>query len=176
VIPVAEYLKVLLQDQQNRLRDQVVTLEAQIKCLQSELDQANLATPTTLHPPIYRNIPNGNTHPLPRPDSRTSTIYDNRSVTPQRHMQSRASSGRSDTPPEQSVRHSMHAPTNKNNPYKRPAPAKSILAPRVQYPDFGPTTPKAARRPPVHYHAMAPSPTPSTVSLAPTQGDDGWWE
>jgi hypothetical protein len=159
------------------MRDQLAVLEAQVKRLQSELAQASMAKATSMVPPPYRNITNGITHTLPRPDSRTSTIsiYDNRSVTPQRRIPSQASSGRSDTPPQPSVWDSMHAPTNTNDSYKRPASAKSIAAPRGRYPDLGPTTPKAARRTPLHYYPTNPSPTPSTVSLAPTQGDDGWW-
>ena len=150
-------------------------LEAQVKRLQAELDEkASMAKASTLVLPPYRNIINGNTHPLPRPDSRTSTIYDDRSATPQLRTQSRASNSRSDTPPQPSVWDSMHAPTNTNDTYKRPA-VKSMSVSKGRYPNLTPTTPKATRRPP-HYHSPTiPSPTPSTVSLAPTQGDDGWW-
>ncbi len=35
--------------------------------------------------------------------------------------------------------------------------------------------PKAQYAAPYQQYARAPSPTPSTVSAAPTQGDDGWW-
>lgn len=162
----------LAQDLQSKMRDQVVVLEAQVKRLQSEIEQANMAKATTIP---YRNITNGNTHTLPRPDSRTSTIYHNRSVTPQRRMQSQVSSDRSDTPPQPSVWDSMHAPTNMNVSYKRPAPVKSIPAPKGRYPDLGPTTSKAIQRSALQYYPTTPSPTPSTLSLAPTQGDDGWW-
>lgn len=127
-----------------------------------------MAKATTIVPPPYRNITNGGMQGLPRPDSRASTIHDRRSVTPQRRVQSQASSGRSDTPPQKSVWDSMHAPTNANDAYQRPAPAKSM---RGRYTDVGPITPKAPRG----YRLATPSPTPSTVSLAPTQGSDGWW-
>jgi len=160
----------LLQDQHNEMREEVVVLKAQVKRLQSESEQTKVANATTVVPTPYQNTANGNTHFLPRPNSRTSTIYGNRSVTPQRRMQSQASSGRSVTP-QPSVWDSMHAPTNTDDPHKRPTAAKS---PRGRYPDLGPAALKT-RRPPPHYHATIPSPTPSTVSLTPTQGDDGWW-
>ncbi|KAF5377169.1 hypothetical protein D9615_006437 [Tricholomella constricta] len=161
----------LTQDQQNKLREQISLLEAKVTRLQHELQQ----TKTSKVPPQpYRNITNGNAHPLPRPDSRASTIYDNRASTPQRRLQSHASTARSNTPPQASVWDSMHAPTTDAYKYATPTPTSSIHAPRSRYPNLGPTTPKA-RRPQQSYRPVAPSPTPSTVSLTPTQGDDGWW-
>ncbi|GLB36623.1 hypothetical protein LshimejAT787_0309110 [Lyophyllum shimeji] len=160
----------LSQDQQNKLREQVSLLEAKVTRLQLELEQAK--TIKVPAPQPYRNITNGNAHPLPRPDSRASTIYDARATTPQQPLKSQTSTARSNTPPQASVWDSMHAPTT--DAYKYAAPAKNIPAPRSRYPNLGPTTPKA-RRPQPPYRATAPSPTPSTVSVAPTQGEDGWW-
>ncbi|KAF8060923.1 hypothetical protein FPV67DRAFT_1673756 [Lyophyllum atratum] len=161
----------LSQDSQHKLGEQVSLLESKVTRLQFELEQAKTVKAPAPQP--YRNITNGNAHPLPRPDSRASTIYDNRVATPQRRMQSQASTARSDTPPSASVWDSMHAPTT--DKYKYPAPTTNVHAPRSRYPDLGPTTPKARRPQQQPWRAMAPSPTPSTVSLAPTQGDDGWW-
>ncbi|KAG5646905.1 hypothetical protein DXG03_001981 [Asterophora parasitica] len=160
----------LAQDQQNKLREQTSLLEAKVTLLQNELKQAKSFKAPAAQP--YRNITNGNSHPLPRPDSRASTIYENRASTPQRLN---ASAARSDTPPQASVWDSMHAPTTDAYKYTPAlAPKSSIHAPRGRYPNLGPTTPNG-RRPQQPYRPIAPSPTPSTVSLAPTQGDDGWW-
>lgn len=89
----------------------------------------------------------------PRPSSRASTVYGGRSpVTPTDvsyrtgKFPSRAPSVAPDSP--KGVWGSMHAPRTAQRPSTTlPYPPRSAI----------------------------PSPTPSTVSLAPTQGDDGWW-
>ncbi|KAF9457468.1 hypothetical protein BDZ94DRAFT_1227839 [Collybia nuda] len=155
----------LAKTQQNQLRDQIAALESKVSRLQIELEQAKVSKPAV--PAPYRNVTNGNIHQPPRPDSRASTVHEYRAVTPQMRLQSQSSSARSSTPPQPSVWDSMHAPTT-NDTYK---PRTS----NGRYPNLGPTTPKA-RRPPQYFRPTMPSPTPSTVSLAPTQGDDGWWQ
>ncbi|KII86500.1 hypothetical protein PLICRDRAFT_114601 [Plicaturopsis crispa FD-325 SS-3] len=163
----------LAKDRENKLRERVSALESQIKSLQAEAEQAKKAAaaaaiPST--PPPYRN---GYARAPARPDSRASTIYpDSRAGTPVAHLNglsrvtSNASTFRSITPDKAtaSVWDSMHAPN-------KPAAPK-------QYPHLGPSTPKA-RRPQQPYRPSippsVPSPALSTVSLTPTQGDDGWW-
>ncbi|THH17190.1 hypothetical protein EW146_g3571 [Bondarzewia mesenterica] len=73
---------------------------------------------------------------------------------------SRALSTRTNTPPQSqmSVWDSMHAPKAR------------------QYPYVGPGTPKARPSIQSYYRPPAASPTPSVVSVTPTQGEDGWWE
>ncbi|KAG6849794.1 hypothetical protein H0H93_005044 [Arthromyces matolae] len=155
----------LTQDQINKLREQISLLENKTVRLQSELDQANAIKAPVPQP--YRNITNGKTHPPPRPDSRTSTVYIDRSTTPQQKNKA-PSTVRSITPPVPTVWDSMHAP--KTDVYKYATPTKS--APRNRYPNNGHTLrPQASTFRPT----APPSPTPSTVSLAPTQGEDGWW-
>ncbi|KAG5638183.1 hypothetical protein H0H81_001385 [Sphagnurus paluster] len=170
----------LTRDQQSKLREQITLLESKCTRLQYELEQAKTVKASAPQP--YRNITNGN-HPPARPDSRASTIYDNRAATPQRRVQHShtASTARSSTPPQPSVWDSMHAPTTDAHKYTTPiGTSSSMHAPRSRYPNLGRTStptaaPKVRRPPPQAYRAAAPSPTPSTVSLAPTQGDDGWW-
>ncbi|KAJ7151611.1 hypothetical protein C8R46DRAFT_1122576 [Mycena filopes] len=143
----------LAKDRDNKLRDQIVALEAKVNHLQVELDRSRAKTPTkaapapSLAPSPYRNVPNGGAR---RPSSRASTIYPSRPSSP---------SARSITPP-----HPFVAQT--------PTPASRYPA------QLG-----TKRRPPSQAysrysqtHAAPPSPTPSTVSLAPTQGPDGWWQ
>ncbi|KAG6841541.1 hypothetical protein C0991_009906 [Blastosporella zonata] len=167
----------LSQDQLNKFREQVSILENKSKYLQGELEQARaIKTPA---PQPYRNITNGNTHPPPRPDSRSSY----RSATPQRYLKSQAPTVRSITPPADTagsgtVRDSMHAPKTDAYRYATPTKAPSVVAPRSRYPSnlgHNGSRPLRPQAQPYRPLAAPPSPTPSTVSLAPTQGDDGWW-
>ncbi|KAG6919477.1 hypothetical protein DXG01_005736 [Tephrocybe rancida] len=168
----------LTQDQLDKFREQVSLLENKSKRLQVELEQArSIKVPV---PQPYRNITNGNTHPPPRPDSRASTIYNDRSTTPQRHLKSQASMALSSTPPTGTgtVWDSMHAPKTDAYKYATPTQAPTVVAPRSRYPGLGHSTSKPLRPQAQVYRPSAapPSPTPSNVSLAPTQREDGWWE
>ncbi|KAJ6627022.1 hypothetical protein B0H10DRAFT_2210879 [Mycena sp. CBHHK59/15] len=168
----------LTKDRDNKFRDQIAALEAKVNQLQIELDRSRAKTPTKVAPAApatpYRSITNGSMH---RPDSRTSTVYPSRPPSP---------SARSVTPPHPSVWDSMHAPRGPNGTHN--SSAASMHAPKVhtptpasRYSSMGP-----ARRPPSQAYSRysqaraapptPPSPTPSTVSLAPTQGPDGWWQ
>jgi len=140
----------LAKDRENNLRNQVSTLETLVARLEVDVAKAkSSAVPI----PIY---PNGQTLSPPRPDSRASTAYGvSRSGTPVARVN--GTSIRSNTPPTSSVWDSMHAPHSTH---------------AARYPHLGPTTPKARHS---SYRSRIPSPTPSTVSLTPTQGDDGWW-
>ncbi|EJF58554.1 hypothetical protein DICSQDRAFT_149052 [Dichomitus squalens LYAD-421 SS1] len=146
------------KDRQNKLRDQIASLDGQVTRLQAELDKAKKANtttaPTVLQPTA--RYQNGKTHPPPRPDSRASTVYNqSRAGTPKAQYNGTTNDVRVVTPPQASVRDSIHAPWR-----------QSTLQP--------PVTPKS--RYPSHYkNFRAPSPTPSVVSAAPTLGDDGWW-
>ncbi|KAG6845279.1 hypothetical protein H0H87_011430 [Tephrocybe sp. NHM501043] len=170
----------LTQDQLDKFREQVSNLENKTKRLQTELEQA--ATIKTPVPQPYRNITNGVSHPPPRPDSRASTIYNERSATPQRLLKSQASTIRSNTPPavgSGTVWDSMHAPRTDAYKYSTPAQAPAVAVSRGRYPsDLGHNVSKPLRPQAKPYrptNVAPPSPTPSTVSLAPTQGKDGWW-
>ena len=90
-----------------------------------------------------------------RPASRASTAFAG-PTTPKlngKMMPPTPSIGATSPRQKSSTWDSMHAPSNFSN---------TVLM-----------TPKS-RRPP-DYRMAAASPTPSVVSLAPTQGDDGWW-
>ncbi|KAF8887705.1 hypothetical protein BD779DRAFT_1525783 [Infundibulicybe gibba] len=162
----------LLKDQTHKLHEQISNLETQVTNLKTELAEAKEAVPAT---PAAKFTPltNGSSYTYSRPDSRTSTNYDPRSATPngKRYSSlSQNSSIRSNTPPNQaSVWDSMHAPTNVNRTFKPP-----VRAAAKRYPNLGPATPKARRTAPTTRASM-PSPTPSTVSLALTQDEDGWY-
>ncbi|KAJ7451127.1 hypothetical protein FB451DRAFT_1284789 [Mycena latifolia] len=167
----------LAKDRDNKFRDQIVVLEAKVNQLQVELDRSRAKTPTKAAPASaslpspYRNITNGSTR---RPDSRASTVYPSRPPSP---------SARSITPPGPSVWDSMHAPRGPNGTHNSTAasmhaPAAHTPTPASRYSGLG-----DKRRPPSqayprypHARAAPPSPTPSTVSLAPTEGPDGWWQ
>ncbi|KAJ7356656.1 hypothetical protein DFH08DRAFT_735599 [Mycena albidolilacea] len=160
----------LAKNRDNKLRDQIVALEAKVNQLQVELDRSRAKTPTKATPPSvapspYRHTTNGATR---RPDSRASTVYPSRPSSP---------SARSVTPPGPSVWDSMHAPRGPTNgtASSMHAPATHTPTPSSRYPGLG-----NKRRPPSQAHPRysqaPPSPTPSTVSLVPTQGPDGWWQ
>ncbi|KAJ6569529.1 hypothetical protein B0H19DRAFT_1373665 [Mycena capillaripes] len=165
----------LAKDRDNKLRDQIVALEAKVNHLQVELDRSRVKTPTKAAPapspaPSPYRKTNGSTH---RPDSRASTVYPSRPSSP---------SARSVTPPGPSVWDSMHAPRGPNGAHNSTAASMHAPVhtptPASRYPTLG-----NKRRPPSQAYprypqaqAAPPSPTPSTVSLAPTQGLDGWWQ
>lgn len=147
-------------------------MEAQLARARAETDQAKAAASTktingvSTHPYVSsRARQNGYTHlshTPSRPDSRASTAYgDSRVVTPSlQHNGSHYTPPniRAASPPQPSVWDSIHAP-----------------AARRDEPIRLPMTPKAVR-PHQYYRPQIPSPTPSTVSVAPTLGDDGWWQ
>ncbi|KAJ7480041.1 hypothetical protein B0H11DRAFT_2157981 [Mycena galericulata] len=169
----------LAKDRDNKLRDQIVVLEAKVNQLQVELDRSRTRTPTkgapapapAPAPSPYRNITNGGAN---RPSSRASTVYPSRPPSP---------SARSITPPGPSVWDSMHAPRKPPNGVHNSsaasmhAPVAHTPTPASRYSSLGnkrlPPSQAYSRYPQVP--AAPPSPTPSTVSLAPTQGPDGWW-
>ncbi|KAI0684660.1 hypothetical protein C8T65DRAFT_748567, partial [Cerioporus squamosus] len=145
------------KERQSQMLDQIATLEAQVARLQAEVDKAKKSS-TVLQPQPVARYQNGKTHPLPRPDSRASTIYDrSRAGTPKAQHNGTTNDVRVATPPQPSVRDSIHAP------WKQPA----------AIPTF---TPKSRYNTPPNWRGFrAPSPSPSVVSAVPTQGEDGWW-
>ncbi|KAH9067004.1 hypothetical protein EDB83DRAFT_2542288 [Lactarius deliciosus] len=134
-------------DRESTLRGQVAVLEARVAQLQARSRKTTTTTTTA------------SASSPPRPDSRTSTVYPSRAATP-----TAASAGvngrRADTPPQTSVYDSIHAPLNRKD---RRCPSRR----------GGMTGRRRRRR--VLQGASA-SPTPSAVSVAPTLGDDGWYE
>lgn len=157
------------QDRENKSRDQITALESKCVLLQTELEKASTRKLSALPAP-FRPRTNGNSHPPPRPDSRASTIYEPRGDTPTRSINSYSSprSVVSTQAPETSVWDSMHAPSQSKW-------AASIPTPVARYSHLPPSTPKV-RQPSYNQYQRGPSPTPSTVSVTPTQGDDGWWQ
>lgn len=139
------------KDRESKLKDQVTALESKIRVMQAEFEKARSSNTTPLRAPLPRN---GYSVAQPRPDSRASTAYDrSRSVTPNGQA------------PPTSVYDSIHAPKAKTNGYGGLGAAQPS-----RYPGH---LSRVARAP--FNRAQAPSPTPSTVSLAPTVDNDGWW-
>ncbi|KAG5221320.1 pyridine nucleotide-disulfide oxidoreductase domain protein [Salix suchowensis] len=152
----------LAKDRENKLNEQIASLESKAARLQGELDKAKrLAIPPST--PL-RKLTNGS-HVPPRPDSRSSTVYgENRAITPNLRTNSQARSIDNDTPPNQkSVWDSMHAPATYNG-YNTgiysPVPSR--------YPAIGNGTPRSRPNQTSRLsRASVASPTPSIVSQAP---------
>ncbi|KAF9560205.1 hypothetical protein CPC08DRAFT_665707 [Agrocybe pediades] len=168
------------EDRENKLREQISALESKCSLLQKELEKVNAARIAAKSPAPFRQTTNGNVvHPSPRPDSRASTVYDPREAATRR--MSSYSSARSTTSPnltpETSVYDSMHAPSNAKSQNQNNWSSPAMHTPTARHATLAPYTPKIHR--PAYNHqyarARAPSPTPSVVSVTPTQGDDGWW-
>jgi len=151
----------LAKDRENKLRDQAAVLEARVAQLQLQVnDRSNTrATSTNRTAAAAVSSP-------PRPDSRTSTIYPSRTVTPtastiypSRTVTPTASvvdsRHRTDTPPT-SVWDSIHAPSVSVNDWRQRQQPKGRFAVQQQ-PDW-------------LRQSRVPSPAPSV-----TRGDDGWW-
>ncbi|KAM6497876.1 hypothetical protein JOM56_005824 [Amanita muscaria] len=155
----------LAKDREAKLRDQIAEFEARTTRLHTELEKTK--TPklaaATAAPASFRLAAND---AAIRPQSRTSTIYDLGSPTPSQRPVSQASFN-SGTPPG-SVWDSMHAP-------RQAYPTPSWSSNLKKYPYLGPSTPRGQHHPQHYSRPAVPSPTPSTVSLTPTQGEDGWW-
>ncbi|KZT24681.1 hypothetical protein NEOLEDRAFT_1093966 [Neolentinus lepideus HHB14362 ss-1] len=136
----------LSKDRESKLRDQVSSLEAQVARLQGELEKtASAPAPLTV-----QNVQNGTARSV----SRASTVYGpSRSSTPVAVNGKAGSRTGVISPPQTGVWESMHAP----RPYRNAVPV----------------TPKGRQS--QYYRPQIASPTPSTVSLAPTLGEDGWW-
>lgn len=148
------FMSTIVQDRENKLRDQVAALEARVAQLQVNSKSATswaTGTKTATSPP-------------PRSSSRASTIYPSRAATPiasvvdARHL--------TNTPPA-SVWDSMHAPSVSSGlsgwKQKQQGPAA------VQRGHF-------AVQQDLRRQSRAPSPTNSVVSVALTLGNDGWYE
>ncbi|KAE9385664.1 hypothetical protein BT96DRAFT_572218 [Gymnopus androsaceus JB14] len=179
----------LAQDRESRFREEISALETKTRQLQVELEKARtvIRNPT---PSYHSKVSNGTTYTVSRPDSRSSTVFVDRSVTPSgRTHTTRSITPRSITPPHNStsVWDSIHAPptpTAKNGRYepKLPPQNSTVHAPSGRYPASLSRGPSQARLPYSRPAAASPysrsavaSPTPSTVSLAPTVDEDGWW-
>lgn len=122
--------------------------------MQTEVDKAKKQASGVMQPVV--RYQNGKTHPPPRPDSRASTIYNqSRAGTPKAQYNGTTNDVRVVTPPQPSVRDSIHAPWRQSMP--------------------APVTPKSRYTPNYRRDFRAPSPSPSAVSAAPTLGNDGWW-
>jgi hypothetical protein len=152
------------KDREKKLADEASSLRTQLNTMLADLETlkknaaSQSATKSRWAPPTSSQ--NGYDS---RPESRISiTSYPSRASTA--------------TPVRQSAYPSLN-----NKPVSDPpvsdtgsqpvAVWASMHAPRNA---AAPTTPRA--RPRTTYKPSIPSPTPSTVSLAPTQNDDGWWE
>jgi len=157
----------LVKDREAKMRQHITELEAKMIRLQTELEKTKTpklthATVATIAPSPFRT--NGATT---RPHSRASTIYDMRSPTPNQRPASQESFNSGTPPSSASVWNSMHAP---RQPY--PTPGWSSNQSK-KYP-YLPSTPQG-QHVQQYSRPAAPSPTPSTVSIALTQGKDGWY-
>lgn len=156
-----------LQGREQKLRDQVANLEAQVARLEIDLSKAK-ATSAPSMASSYIKIEHMESPP--RPDSRSSTIFSgDRSSTPVAQMNG-SRLPRSDTPPQSSpsVRDSMHAP--------RRFPQLGSAVPATPQPrrPIGSYRPQSVASFSSHYSSRSvASPTPSTVSIVPD--DDGWY-
>ncbi|KIK96867.1 hypothetical protein PAXRUDRAFT_825497 [Paxillus rubicundulus Ve08.2h10] len=155
----------LVKDRENKLRDQVSNLGAQVARLEAQLSEVKAQTPSgvTDLPSYNTPAPTKNTSP-PRPDSRASTVSGgDRSHTPVGRVNG-SQHPRSDTPPQTSVWDSRHAPT------RYPNPGSAVSYARKSTASYRSQSVASMYRP-----QSVASPTPSTVSLTPTMGEDGWW-
>ncbi|KAH8120720.1 hypothetical protein DFH11DRAFT_1500736 [Phellopilus nigrolimitatus] len=139
----------LHKDRERKLAEEIASLKTKISILNSELEEERK---------VSRAASGQWAHA--RPSSRASTAYEApEPPTPRLNGKSLArpiSSAAPSPPPVTSTWDSMHAP-------------------RQMKPSFtSPSTPRARHS--ASYGARAPSPSPSVVSLALTQRDDGWWE
>jgi len=151
----------------------MTALENKVRMLQTELEKktssvkmsASAVSGASAAPSYCNNSNiNGYSHSPIRPESRGSTIYSHRSMTPTRRVASFAAGS---MPSQPSVRDSMHAP---HGPVKYPS-LSTMHAPTGRYPsNFG------LGRGKTRASVRQPSPTGSVVSNAPTLGEDGWWE
>ncbi|KAI5991309.1 hypothetical protein F5J12DRAFT_907508 [Pisolithus orientalis] len=150
----------LVKDREHKLREQVAMLEAQVARLEVDLSKARNHNRVNVpkHTPYAEKapIPSQDASPPPRPDSRASTIYTDRSRTPVGRDDRQP---RSDTPPQASVWDSMHAPRQR---YPRLGPERATYTP-------------LARSTRSSFRQSVASPTPSTVSLTPSKHSDGWY-
>jgi len=160
----------LSQDRETRLGNQITALESKCTLLQSELEKAKSTKVVGATATPYRQQMNGSSSRPPlRPDSRASTIYDGRGDS--RRVSSYSTTGRS---PQPSVWDSMHAPATTNGQGKwNSTPLTSSMHTPSRFANIPPSTPKPNQT--YSQYQRGPSPTPSTVSAVPTQGEDGWW-
>ncbi|KAJ3902176.1 hypothetical protein F5879DRAFT_924044 [Lentinula edodes] len=160
----------LAKDRETRLRDEVSALETKTRKLQVELEKARVA----LRNPMsgsHSKASNGSVYSSSRPDSRSSTVFIDRSITPN----GRSPSTGSITPPHNStsVWDSIHAPSATPARNGHSGIKNTVYAPSGRYPQ---TLSRGHSRPPLQYaRSSIASPTPSTVSLAPTVDEEGWW-
>ncbi|KAJ3767389.1 hypothetical protein FB446DRAFT_675383 [Lentinula raphanica] len=159
----------LAKDREARLRDEISALESKTRILQTELEKAKVSQRIISN--TRSKASNGSIYALSRPESRLSSVYTERSVTPN----GRSPSTGSITPPNNttSVWDSIHAPSAAPTNNGRFGTKPTVHAPAGRYPQ---SLSRGASRHPLQYsRASVASPTPSTVSLAPTVDEEGWW-
>ncbi|PCH33123.1 hypothetical protein WOLCODRAFT_134939 [Wolfiporia cocos MD-104 SS10] len=193
------------RDRQNKLRDQIASLEAQVARLQVETDQAKKVAAQAAG---YQNGRTRNHAPSVRPASRISSNYDDsRATTPNAPMDSSRSSSMLDrtsvlyngsrvtTPTAElngkgssSVRtgtstfydgaSAIPQLNGAQSPSMRSATSpQSSVWNSIHAPRPLGVTPTSTFKQASSYHrSQAPSPAPSNVSAAPTLREDGWWE
>ncbi|KAF8519205.1 hypothetical protein JB92DRAFT_2828547 [Gautieria morchelliformis] len=150
------------KERETKLRAEVSSLESQLSGVKSELEKVKLekvkqprqqpivATSSAVSPSPPHWGTNGYATE-PRPSSRASTVYGGRSPV---------------TPTDSSYRTGRH-------PSRAPSVAPD--SPKGAWASMHAPAQRASTTLPYPPRSAIPSPTPSTVSLAPTQGDDGWW-
>lgn len=160
----------IVQDRENKLRDQVAALEARVS-QQLQLNNGSAAhwaakTAASIPTTYTSTSTTAASSPPPRPDSRASTIYPSRTATPTASLLD--SHYRASTPPT-SVYDSMHAPrasTVGSSGWEQLKQQGSVSVPRSRF----------AAQQDWRMHSRVASPTPSVVSAVPTLSHDGWFE
>ena len=160
----------IVQDRENKLRDQVAALEARVAQLQLQVDDQSAVHWATSTKKMAASILTTATSATavsspPRPASRASTIYPSRATTPTASVVVVNTRHHANTPPT-SVWDSMHAPGVGVNDWKQ------VQQQDVSRGRFGVQQQQDWRRHP----SRVASPAPSVVSVAPTLGSDGWYE
>lgn len=152
------------QDRERKLEEEIASLKTQLSEAKSELEEERKVSHAAVASSTNPNI-NGNSNGNARPSSRASTICDAAAEPTTPRMNGHGFNGhggksvpvsRSRSPVITSTWDSMHAP-------KRPGYVKTPLRGRGR------------QQPVTGYKMRGASPAPSVASLAPTQGEDGWW-
>ncbi|KAG9035439.1 hypothetical protein FRB95_011304 [Tulasnella sp. JGI-2019a] len=142
------------EEREKRLRDQVAILERQLSAAKTELREPS--RPPTIYAPrpeaaAVHSWSKGVSGPHDRPASTSSPVSQSGTATPKN-----GSTGLPDTPPvSNGLWQSIHAPRK---------PTASLVNSHNSYHSV-----RSYSRPSVA------SPTPSTVSVAATEQEDGWW-
>jgi hypothetical protein len=149
-----------VQERETQLKEQVTSLDSQLQAMKPELEKARAGLASSSSARSYPTPRSSLNHSSIRP---TSVVSHRRSQQPSPDEDDAKTERDGNSDKEEGVWGSMHAP--KRIP---PPPARVPSTPR----------PIQARALPFPRSFAPPagiSPSLTSVSLAPTQGEDGWW-